>query len=54
MRIDALDWPGTLFFLSAEMMPIGLFFAAADGLCHRRMALPAWAPIITFVGTLYA
>ena len=54
VRIDALDWPGTLFFLSAEMMPIGLFFAAVTAFAIAAWHTPAWAPIITFVGTLYA
>ena len=54
VRIDALDWPGTLFFLSAEMMPIGLFFAAVMAFAIAACHSPAWAPIITFVGTLYA
>jgi hypothetical protein len=54
VRIDALDWPGTVFFLSAEMMPIGLFFAAVMAFAIAAWHPPAWAPIITFVGTLYA
>lgn len=54
VRIDALDWPGTVFFLSAEMMPIGLFFAAVMAFAIAAWYSPAWAPIVTFVGTLYA
>ena len=54
VRIDALDWPGTVFFLSAEMMPIGLFFAAVMAFAIAAWHSPAWAPIVTFVGTLYA
>jgi hypothetical protein len=54
VRIDALDWPGTLFFLSAEMMPIGLFFAAVMAFAIAAWHSPAWAPIVTFAGTLYA
>ena len=54
VRIDVLDWPGTLFFLSAEMMPIGLLFAAVMAFAIAAWHTPAWAPIITFAGTLYA
>ena len=54
LRIDALDWPGTLFFLSAEMMPIGLCFAAVMAFAVAGQAAPGWAPIVTFIGTLYA
>jgi hypothetical protein len=54
VRIDLLDWPGSLFFLSAEMMPIGLFFAAVTAYAIAARPAPAWAPIITFIGTLYA
>jgi hypothetical protein len=54
MRVDLLDWPGSLFFLSAEMMPIGLIFAAVMAFAIAAWETPAWAPIITFIGTLYA
>ena len=54
VRVDFLDWPGTLFFLSAEMMPIGLLFAAVMAFAIAARETPAWAPIITFAGTLYA
>jgi hypothetical protein len=54
VRVDVLDWPGSLFFLSAEMMPIGLFFAAVMAFAIAAWESPAWAPVITFVGTLYA
>jgi hypothetical protein len=54
LRIEALDWPGTLFFLSAEMMPIGLCFAAVMAFAIAVHTAPGWAPIVTFIGTLYA
>ena len=54
VRVNLLDWPGSLFFLSAEMMPIGLFFAAVMAFAIAAWESPAWAPIITFIGTLYA
>jgi hypothetical protein len=54
VHVDLLDWPGSLFFLSAEMMPIGLFFAAVMAFAIAAWETPPWAPIITFVGTLYA
>lgn len=54
LRIDVLDWPGILFFLSAEMMPVGLFFAAVMAFAVAAWDSRAWAPIITFAGTLYA
>ncbi len=54
VRINVLDWPGTLFFLSAEMMPVGLFFAAVMAFAVAAWDNRAWAPIITFAGTLYA
>jgi hypothetical protein len=54
LRIDLLDWPGTLFFLSAEMMPIGLLFAAALAFAIAQRQGPLWAPTISFIGTLYA
>ncbi|HEU0159310.1 MAG TPA: hypothetical protein VFR00_08345 [Hyphomicrobiaceae bacterium] len=55
LRIDVLDWPRSVFlFPSVEMMPIGLFFAAVMAFAIAAWESPAWAPIITFVGTLYA
>lgn len=54
VRVDLLDWPGSLFFLSAEMMPIGVFFAAVMAFAIAAWESPAWAPIVTFIGTLYA
>ncbi|HEU0158036.1 MAG TPA: hypothetical protein VFR00_01925 [Hyphomicrobiaceae bacterium] len=54
VRIGVLDWPGTVFFLSAEMMPIGLLFAAVMAFAIAAWHAPAWAPILTFIGTLYA
>jgi hypothetical protein len=54
LRIDILDWPGMLFFLSAEMMPIGLLFAAVMAFATAQRQGPLWAPTISFIGTLYA
>src|SRR6185503_15432789 len=54
VRIDVLVWPGPLFFLSAKMIPIGLLFAAVMAFATAAWHAPAWAPIITFAGTLYA
>jgi hypothetical protein len=53
-RIDVLDVPGRFFFLSAEMMPIGLFFAAVIAFGIAAWEQPAWAPPVTFVITMYA
>jgi hypothetical protein len=54
VRVDALDWPGQFFFLSAEMMPVGLFFAAVIAFGIAAWEEPPWAPIVTFIGVLYA
>jgi hypothetical protein len=54
VRIDLLDWPGSLFFLTAEMMPIGLLFAAVLAFGVTGPGVPSWAPGVTFIGTLYA
>ena len=54
VRIDVLDWPGMVFFLSAEMMPIGSFFAFVMAFAIAARGGPIWAAIITFCGTLYA
>jgi len=54
-RIDFLDWPGSLFSLTAEMMPIGLLFAAVMAIAvSTHPGARGWAPTVSFIGTLYA